>query len=201
MALLPQAIRAVASSLAKRSGTVIPIMYTAYIYLSCKGGEMPFVWDEQDGSISDNGIRYVLIRPDVLMGIAHELPSPDAARSLTALQASAFRRSRASFEQYRKEGRFNDSDLLAASLPMATYLGWGVWTFARTDSQSRVIEVRNSPFAAGYGASKTPVCAPIAGVLGAMALVASGTTVHVEELECSAQGFEVCRFRVTGSGK
>lgn len=146
------------------------------------------------GEISAGGIRYVLIRPDVLMGLARELAQVDVF--LNALERSAFVNGMRSFESYRDQGRFAGSDALQSTCHIAASLGWGEWAVHEQTDGTRLLDVRNSPFAAGFGASSVPVCAPIVGVLKALTVVFAGPECQVEEIACRSQGAEVCRFRL-----
>jgi len=150
----------------------------------------------QSGEISSGGIRYLLMRPDVLMGVAHELEGVTPEVFLKALKKSAFHHGRRSFERYRDEGRFAGLDPLESTCNIAASLGWGEWVVHRQPHGNRLIEVRNSPFAAGFGASRIPVCAPIVGILEAVTMVFQGPTAQVEEIACCSQGADVCRFHL-----
>jgi predicted hydrocarbon binding protein len=149
------------------------------------------------GEISNGGIRYMLIRPDVLMGVARELAGVGPDVFLKALEKSAFVNGMRSFERYRDEGRFKGSDALASTCNIAASLGWGEWSAHEQPDGTKLIDVRNSPFAAGFGASTLPVCAPIVGILKALTLVFYGPAAQVEEIACSSQGADTCRFRCT----
>jgi len=154
--------------------------------------------DRPPGEIIDQGVRYLMMRPDVLMGIAHELPPQQAVHFLQALGKSVFRNAQASFQQYRTQGSLAPDQLLAKSFGAAAHLGWGHWTLERARDGSYQVEVRNSPFAAGFGSSPVPVCTAIAGALGGMLLVAYDLTIDVRESICAAQGGPACRFALTG---
>ncbi len=151
---------------------------------------------ENTGEIINGGIRYVLMRPDVLMGVARELAGVAPEIFLKALRRSAFIHGMRSFERYRDEGRFDGLDPLESTCNIAASLGWGEWAVHRQPDGSRLIDVRNSPFADGFGASSIPVCAPIAGILEAISLVFDGTGAAVEEIACRSQGASACRFHV-----
>ena len=56
------------------------------------------------------------------------------------------------------------------------------------------LEVTESPFAAGYGAADTAVCAPITGMLQAVAERVLGAPCEACETECRARGAPRCRF-------
>jgi predicted hydrocarbon binding protein len=149
-----------------------------------------------EGAIVDGSIRYMLIRPDVLMGVAHHLGQGREHEFLAALEASAFANAQASFAAYRDRQQFGREDFLASTCGVANTLGWGSWSLTEEADGVRVIRVNDSPFAAGYGSSPRAVCAPIKGVLRACAVVGYGKDVEVEETECVAQGNKQCCFRI-----
>jgi hypothetical protein len=144
--------------------------------------------DPSTGEITDGHIRYLTLRADVLMGGAHAMPDGRADEYLRALEESAFRHARDSFEEYRKSGRFHGENFLVGATGVAATLGWGVWTVTDLGSGNHRVTVRNSPFALGYGACRHPVCGPICGVLRAMVLVGYGRSAQVTEVACAAQG-------------
>ena len=150
----------------------------------------------QLGEFSEGGIRYMLIRPDVLMGLARELVGIGPGVFLNALERSAFVNGMRSFERYRDQERFEGSDALTSTCNIAASLGWGEWAVQEQPDGTRLINVRNSPFAAGFGASTIPVCAPIVGILKALTMVFPGLASQVEETACCSQGADVCRFHL-----
>jgi predicted hydrocarbon binding protein len=153
--------------------------------------------DLNAGRLTEDGIRYVMMRPDVLMGVAHGLSAQNAALFFKALENSAFLHSQASFSQYRAGQMSVTEDVLSGWFSIAARLGWGQWSSPQTSALSHEVVVHDSPFAAGHGPSAVPVCAAIAGVLKAMMLVARSAVVEVREVACAAQGSPSCRFNVT----
>jgi uncharacterized protein len=156
---------------------------------------MSISYRPENGEIADEGIRYMLLRPDVLMGLAKELPGITAGQFLGALRKVACRNVQSSFAQYRRDGRFSGSDVLDSTCRIAASLGWGSWLVTSEQDGTVIVRVRNSPFAAGFGPSQGPVCAPIAGVLQAVAQVSQVAAAEIEEISCAAQGASECRFR------
>lgn len=150
-----------------------------------------------DGEIRDGDIRYVLMRPDVLMGVGRHLGGQGGDDFFAALEASAFQHAQASFSAYRQSARFGREDFLASTCLVAGELGWGRWRLFKEADRARIVQVDNSPFAVGHGPSSRPVCSPISGVLRAAAAVGYGEDVRVEEFQCAAQGAAHCCFRLT----
>ena len=78
----------------------------------------------------------------------------------------------------------------------APQLGWGIWSFSEPGGDGFTLEVRNSPFVAGYGEAPWPVCAPICGMLAAVGKMVLGQAVSVTETRCAATGGETCHFAI-----
>lgn len=157
---------------------------------------MTNIVDVRNGEIREDGIRYVMMRPDVLMGVAHELCAVPRQAFLTALAESAFQHAQASFVHYQNTQRFVDAQLLEGVFSVAARLGWGAWTLREEPEHGQLVEVLNSPFAAGFGRSDIPVCAIIVGILRAAMFVAAGSAGEVREFRCAAQGAPCCQFLV-----
>lgn len=152
-----------------------------------------FEFDEEAGAVYDGDLRYVLLRPDVLMGVAAKF---GMEAFVEAIEESAFLNARESFSTYRAQGRLDADHFLESTGTFAARLGWGAWSISQCDGPGIEVAVRNSPFAAGAGHSPVPVCGPISGVLRALHLIALGRDVGVEEMACAAQGASCCRFRI-----
>lgn len=154
----------------------------------------PIDHDAHAGLIRDGGIRYVLMRPDVLMNVGRFLPEACRDDYLAALEQSFATHAEASFRQYRDAGAVDLDALLERSRVAAGALGWGRWTLLPSAASARELVVADSPFAAASGPRPVPVCAPITGVLRAIATTAGLAGVDVRETCCAAQGAADCRF-------
>jgi len=150
-------------------------------------------FDLARGELRDGATRYVMLREDSLMGLFQRLPGPvrtDAFKALAASVAESGARSAAHYSA--RDG--DAADLLATIAATAAQLGWGVWRFSRTEAAELQLEVNNSPFAHAYGASADGVCAPITGMLVAVAAIVLGAPVQAEECVCASSGGGSCRF-------
>ena len=154
--------------------------------------------DQQAGAWFDQTRRYMLIRPEALMGIFRPLPAANRAEALAALENSIFEQGTDSARAYRAIGGTGAAllDVIAAAAPQ---LGWGVWSFEPQTSVVR-LSVRNSPFAIGFGPSDTPVCAAITGMLRAVAGLVLDRPVVAREEHCAAMGGDICRFEARPTG-
>jgi len=139
-------------------------------------------------------IRYLRLRADTLMGMFRHLPAPARAQALAALVRSAAEHGGDSARRYLDSGSGDTAALLGTLEKTAGELGWGSWRFGERGAARLVLEVTDSPFAAGYGAADTAVCAPITGMLQAVASLALGGACKAREIECCARGAASCRF-------
>jgi predicted hydrocarbon binding protein len=155
-------------------------------------------FDAATGSVSDEDRRYLLLRADVMMGMFRNLPLDLRAGALNALRASVHEFGGRSVAAYLQQLNGDRVALLPALQEAAADLGWGAWTLRLEDdgdAQRLALEVANSPFASAYGDADAPVCAPIGGMLEAIAEVVLGAASHVQEVRCAAcAAGRCCRF-------
>lgn len=147
--------------------------------------------DTSAGTIFDGDRRYLMMRPDVLMGMFRELPAHVRTEALAALAKSTRKHGGKSVSAYRDAG--GQSHLQQTVIEGAAAFGWGTWQVESGPQELR-LEVDNSPFAAGYGPSDLPVCAPINGIFHSLAEALLGTKVEVTETHCAAQHGGRCHF-------
>jgi len=152
-------------------------------------------WRAEAGEIVDGEVRYILIRPDTLMGLFANLAQGPRADALAAFSRSTTEHGRKSAERYRALGAAAADQLIATIEATAPQLGWGLWRISREAYGNLALTVENSPFAAGYGRSQDPVCAPIAGMFAAVAVLVEGTPMTAAEHACAAAGAARCAFR------
>ena len=155
-----------------------------------------FDFDEKAGEIRDGGIRYLLMRPDVLMGLLKNLDENSRVEALKAFETSAFENGKASLLHYKSFNFTNPGEALDFLCHTASKLGWGTWAHSIDQSGNPVFHVENSPFAAGYGQSEQPVCAPASGILRAAIDVFFDKDAVIKESECVSQGAGCCRFEL-----
>ncbi|MDK3025980.1 hypothetical protein QO239_25600 [Cupriavidus taiwanensis] len=152
-------------------------------------------FDTQRGEVRDQDRRYLLIRPDVLMGTLRLLDDDMRACVLAAFAESAAAHGRRSIQAYVAAlGPDAGDALLDLVRRTSPALGWGCWNIARR-GDGLALAVANSPFAAGYGPAHQPVCAPIAGMFRTIAETVLACPVRVTETACAAMGGDAtCRF-------
>ena len=150
--------------------------------------------DHERGELRDGEIHYIMMRPDALMGLFKHLPPVARAEAFAAMARSIFEHGGKTGQSFLGQGVRGHDRLLQFAAELSGELGWGVWRFTEHTDQKLVLEVTNSPFAAGFGQSGTPVCAPIVGMLRAVAGIVFGRQATASESACAAQGNAACRF-------
>jgi len=153
-------------------------------------------FDAERGEYRDGDIRYMMIRPDALMGMIAELPEDMRPHALEAFARSIRRAGGRSARSYQASGAADAAALLRVIEQTAPQLGWGRWQLD-SGPDGITLAVDNSPFVAGAGPSLHPVCAPIRGMLSAVGEMALGEAVAVAETACAATGAACCRFTVS----
>ena len=138
--------------------------------------------------------RYMMIRPDALMGLFARLPETERLAALEALAASITENGGKSAASYAGAGLKEADRLIRTIMQTAPQLGWGEWQLTR-HADGLDLYLSNSPFVAGYGRADHPVCAPVRGMLAALVSQIFGQNAAVEETECAAvTGGEKCCF-------
>lgn len=155
-------------------------------------------WKPADGALYQSDIRYVLMRPDVVMGTIKHVASP--ADLIEAMRNSAFEHAINSFNSYRETGAVENSDPVEHCCIMAGQLGWGRWEIVDKLSDGYVIDATNSPFAIPLKGVDLVMCGWITGILQAITTAHGYPNAHVDETACAAQGNESCRFTILLSG-
>jgi predicted hydrocarbon binding protein len=149
-----------------------------------------------DGSIDAGDIRYLIIRPDSLMGLFSRLDEGGARQAaLEAFGRSVAEHGRKSMvAEMQRRNLDGDGFYRHLSTAGPSQLGWGHWHYTRPAPNRIEVAVDNSPFVYGIGSAAHPVCAPIAGMLTAIGGLVFGGRAEVHEESCAAMGNAGCRF-------
>ncbi len=142
------------------------------------------------GGLTLGGSRYLLIRPETLVGLqkAVELALGErAAACIVAGGRAGGARAAASLDGSADER-------VRRLLRIGGEIGWGEFALERLTAAELTVAVRHSPVAESYGPSAAPVCHLIRGVLESLAIATFGRPATVVEAACVAMGAPVCRF-------
>jgi uncharacterized protein len=151
------------------------------------------VFDGAKGAVFDETRRYMMLRPEALMGLFNRLAPEARQQALEAFGASIIELGRDSATAYLAHGGGDRDALLSTVATTAPDLGWGRWHFTKT-GEDLTLTVHNSPFAAGFGRSDRPVCHAITGMLTSVASMHAGTAKQARETTCAACGAPACVF-------
>ena len=157
--------------------------------------------DDRGGLVIGSN-RYILMRPDALMGLFTRLEANDRLLALRAFALSVAEHGGKSTASYAGTGFSESRKLISAITEAAPQLGWGQWTLNLKHSGLN-LSVYNSPFVAGFGHSEHPVCAPICGMLTAISEQIFGQSISVIESQCASvltedtKLFSLCKFSAT----
>lgn len=155
--------------------------------------------EPERGQMRDGPIRYLMMRPDALMGMFALLSPAARDEALAALARSVAEHGGRSVQAYVDSGAVSPEALIATMTETSADLGWGVWEFLPdANGQAITLTVTNSPFAQGAGHTDQPACAPILGIASAIAPHLLGTGATVRETQCAAQsGTGICHFAIS----
>jgi hypothetical protein len=150
-------------------------------------------WDADRGQVCDGPRRYMLMRPDVLMGAVAAMTPAYRVSFLEGWAASTCAHGADSLRAYAASVGGDPQALIEATTAAAADLGWGRWAM-RLDAATSTLHltVHDSPFVAGWhaatGGALAPeaVCAPIRGMLQALAMALFDAPVQVTEVACAA---------------
>lgn len=146
--------------------------------------------DDGHGRLLHRGARFMLIRPETLMGAQRALEGAAGATAAECFTAGGRAGGARAIAATAGQAR----ERLERLVTMGRELGWGEFGVESWSPARMVITVRHSAFAEAYGRSSGPVCHLLRGVLEAFAEQLLGRPVRVTESRCAATGEPLCRF-------
>ncbi len=161
-------------------------------------------WDSNRGALTFEGVRYLLIRPETLVGYQRQLEAelgPEAAGRI--LFEGGRIGGRTSGQKYKDAFGLSDREAVEYMCRMGGEIGWGHFQLKRWAPEDGLFEVRvaASPFAEAYGGqAQSGVCHFTRGVLCGLGEGLFGAPAKGGEMACLAQGDEACSFRVVVAG-
>jgi len=152
----------------------------------------------EKGGLFYKEVRYLLIRPEVLVTFQKEIEKELGERADRILFKSGFQGGSLSSKRYREVFNFSHEEIVRFMIEMGPQIGWGRFELERFDPGNKDLSVKvyHSPFAETYGLSNTPVCHFIRGVLTGMASVVFDKESEVNEILCLAKGDPFCKFEL-----
>lgn len=155
-------------------------------------------FDPEKGGLFYKEVRYLLIRPEVLVTFQKEIEKELGEKAARILFLSGFQGGSLSAKRYREVFNFSTEQIVQFMIEMGSQIGWGRFELERFDLSNKYLSIKiyHSPFAEAYGPSTHSVCHFIRGVLGGMASVIFKREVVVRELPCLAKGDPFCQFEM-----
>jgi hypothetical protein len=152
----------------------------------------------EKGGLFYKEVRYLLIRPEVLVTVQKEVEKELGERADHILFQSGFQGGSLSSKRYREVFNFSHEEIVRFMIEMGPQIGWGRFELERfvPDSKSLSVKVYHSPFAEAYGTSTKPVCHFIRGVLSGMATAVFKKESEITEILCLAKGDPYCKFEL-----
>lgn len=153
-------------------------------------------FNEEKGELSYQGVRYLLIRPETIIGLQK------AAEVRLGQDVGEFIYNGGriggtlSVQAYSEKLNLSPEGIVDFMAQMGGELGWGHLEVERLDREKKVliIKAHNSAFAQAYGRSREGVCHLIRGVFAGVAEFLLGGPVEARETLCKASGDHFCRF-------
>jgi predicted hydrocarbon binding protein len=142
------------------------------------------------GGLTLGGSRYLLIRPETLVGLQKAMEGALGGRAAACLTAGG----RAGGARATASPDGTAEERVGRLLRIGGEIGWGEFALERLTATELAVSVRHSPVAEAYGPSVVPVCHLIRGVLEALAVTTFGQPRTVVETACVAMGAPACRF-------
>ncbi|MBU1626204.1 hypothetical protein KKB18_02450 [bacterium] len=157
-------------------------------------------YSEDKGLLTFKGIRYLILRPETIMGMYERLREKYGSDVDLHFFQGGFEGGRLSSEKYRDNFGLNEKDLIDFMLKTGGEIGWGKFELAHFDKKKRILDIRvsNSAFVTKDKRTEFPVCHFTLGVMSGMASVLFGSEVSSEEVECVSKGDKSCYFSIKG---
>ena len=150
------------------------------------------------GGLFYKEVRYLLIRPEVLLTFQKEIEEEMGEKAGRILFLSGFQGGSLSSKKYREVFHLYDEEIVRFMIEMGPQIGWGRFGLERFDPEKKSLSVtvHHSPFAEAYGVSNRPVCHFIRGVLSGMATIVFKEECEITETYCLSKGDSFCKFEL-----
>ena len=142
------------------------------------------------GGLTLGGARYLLIRPETLVGLQKAVEGALGERAAACIAAGG----RAGGANAAAALDGTAEERIGRLLRIGGEIGWGEFALERLTGTELAVSVRRSAVAEAYGPSTAPVCHLIRGVLESLAAATFGRPSTVVETACAAMGAPACRF-------
>jgi predicted hydrocarbon binding protein len=155
-------------------------------------------FDSASGTLNYKDVRYMLIRPETVVGFQKAIAERDQDLAHDAFFKGGFAGGQLSAKKYKALHQLDDDQLIAFMMDMGTQIGWGHFKLQNFDFENKILEiiVNQSAFAQAYGQSSSAVCHLINGVMSGLASVIFNIECAGSEVRCLAKGDAHCVFEI-----
>ena len=156
------------------------------------------VYDATSGRLTYRDIRYVIIRPETIVGFQKTIEKHSHKDARNAMFQGGYQGGYLSAKKFKEMQNLSDTETIGFMMTMGAEIGWGHFELIEYDLEKRILNVRveNSAFAEAYGDATEGVCHLINGVLSGLATVLFGRNCKGSETECLAKGDKHCIFHI-----
>jgi predicted hydrocarbon binding protein len=157
-------------------------------------------YDSASGALTFRDVRYLLIRPETIVGFQKTVEKHSRKGARDALFQGGYQGGYLSAKKYREMQNLSARETISFMMTMGAEIGWGNFQLITYDFENRKLQIRveNSAFAEAYGEAKEGVCHLINGVLSGLATVLFARSCNGSETECLAKGDTHCVFNISG---
>ena len=156
------------------------------------------VYDSASGALTYRDVRYVVIRPETIIGFQKTIEKHSREGARDALFQGGYQGGYLSAKKFKETQNLSDTETIDFMMTMGAQIGWGHFDLIDYDFKNRKLQIRvlNSAFAGAYGDATEGVCHLINGVLSGLAAVLFGRNCMGSETECLAKGDPHCVFHI-----
>ncbi|MEJ2221189.1 MAG: 4-vinyl reductase [Desulfobacterales bacterium] len=156
------------------------------------------VYDSASGALTYRDVRYVVIRPETIIGFQKTIEKHSREGARDALFQGGYQGGYLSAKKFKETQNLSDTETIDFMMTMGAQIGWGHFDLIDYDFKNRKLQIRvlNSAFAEAYGDATEGVCHLINGVLSGLAAVLFGRNCMGSETECLAKGDPHCVFHI-----
>ena len=156
-------------------------------------------FDPEEGRLSLQGVRYVLLRPGILVDLQKALETHLPYDAATVLSGASQSEGMVLASRLKEIFGYSGDEVLRSLAFMLQQAGWGAVTLEMVNWETRelVFKINASPFVEDYGPSVAPVCHFLLGLLSGAGIALFEGEVDGAEVQCMAKGDSACRFVVS----
>ncbi len=157
------------------------------------------MYDPANGRLTYKDIRYVIIRPETIVGFQKTIEKHSRKVAQDALFQGGYQGGYLSAKKYKEMQNLSDRETISFMMTMGAEIGWGNFQLLAYDFENRKLQIRveNSAFAEAYGDATEGVCHLINGVLSGLAKFLFTRNCIGSETECLAKGDKHCVFHIS----